>query len=226
MSLSTKIKGAWSGLWVEVEPGGYLRVITAPYTTVDSGVVDDDGNIIQGPRLFPWNGNFTLNNDGATTSMLVNGSLAVPQPFVMAADNAYETWVTDVLVVLADAGISLWTDFGNAAALTNGVRFHWRSPAADAEFGVFRDNFQMAQTLMFGRLDWARNNVMRGLMSNIIGSAEGLAPMFDLKRVIPPNGLQLRKGTEDQLIFEIRDNLTTLGLDAFYAVAYGFRRVI
>ena len=224
MSLSTRIKDAMSQRFARVEPGGYLRVINAPYTTVDDGA-DDNGILSEGPRLFPWNETFTLNGViGASSDMRVNGSVT-PQSFMVKADNDYESWVTDVLLVLADAGISVWSEFGNQAALTNGVEFHWRSPAADADFGTFKTNYEMARTMMFGRMDWASNNVMRGLMSSIVGAADGFTPMLDLKRIIPPNGLQLRRGTEDRIEFIINDDLT-VGLDQFEARAFGFRRTI
>ena len=153
---------------------------------------------------------------------MVNGN-ATPQRFLLTALAETDLFVTDILLLLVDAGMSTWSEFANKAALTNGCSLKWISQVRVTVFGeALKTNFELATMMQFGRMDWFRNG-MRGRMSNVVGSAEGLPMQMDLLRMVPPWGLQLRKGSVERLEFVVNDNLTS-GLDQFDITAYGFER--
>jgi len=58
-----------------------------------------------------------------------------------------------------------------------------------------------------------------------VGAANdyGLIPTLDLRRFMPPFGIKLDRGTNQRLVFEVRDDCTDA--DVFNIIAYGFDRM-
>ncbi len=57
-----------------------------------------------------------------------------------------------------------------------------------------------------------------------MGSSEGYIPVFDFRNFGFRWGLKLKAGTNNRLVMEINDNVSSI--DGFNATAYGFRRVL
>lgn len=211
MSIKSTIIDPATGNEAKVHPEGYVRTIAAAFPP-DAP-----------PKLFPFIEKFSLNGDRTNNDMRVNGSVT-PQKFELQARPENDLYITDLLLVIADAGMGDWSEFGNLAALTNGCSFKWISLTREATFNeAVKTNYDLATTFLFGGMDWYQAG-MRGRMSNVIASAEGLSMKFDMVRLIPPWGLHLQRGTLDRLVFAINDNISS-GLDLFEMTAYGFERI-
>ena len=165
----------------------------------------------------PFQALFT--NDAGSSDMRVVASIAAPQTFIIRANADADTYIKTISIEIADAGATL-SKFGNITALTNGVTINWITQAS----GNIPISSDLKSNWDFVRL--AGGNPAFGdaagsfRASNVIGSSEGYIPFIDVSQVFGmAYGLQLRKGTNDCVLFTIRDDTT--GVDSFNAIAYG-----
>ena len=211
MALPVILVDPKKGTEATVHSEGYVRVIQSAFPP-DAA-----------PKIFPIVKRFSLNNDGTTFDMRVDGS-TLPKKFVLHALPETDLYIIDLLLIMVDAGMTAWDEFANILALTNGCSLKWVSQTREAVFGQnLKTNFDMAIMMQFGKMQWYQAGMM-GRMSNVIGSAEGLPMQMDLLRMIPPWGLQLRRGTTERLEFTVNDNLS-VGIDRLDITAYGFERL-
>jgi len=224
MSRRTTIQdGEGTGKNAIVDPGGYLFVQPAPFPP------DDNRDIQLIYRQF-----LTLNGDGTTSDMLVDGSIT-SQIFTIPGKPNNDIYITSLSFVIAGDGLVLGNDFaGSGSPLTNGCRLYYEDSNGEVNIGTsLQTNFDFIR-LCQGVPAFADPTLGPFIADNIAGAsgkgstpADGILPVLNFRDVFGfQYGLKIARNTTHQLALEINDNLTTgLGLNAaFNVIAYGFER--
>ena len=181
----------------------------------------------------------TLDNDGTTTEMTVDGS-TTSQLFSVNAEPNKDIFITSLSIIIVGTGIVLGNDFaGSGASLTNGCRLYYE----DNVNGEVNIGTQLQNNFDFIRLcqgNPAFNDGAAGAASelgpfiapSIAGTtakggsvADGIIPVLDIKSVFGlAFGIKLSANTKDKLVLEVNDNLSAgLGANAsFNIIVYGF----
>ena len=204
-----------------IEDGGYIRVQPAPFPPQD----DRDKQLIF--RQF-----LTLNGDGTTTDMLVDGS-TTPQIFSIDGISRADIYITSLSFIIAGAGVVLGNDFaGSGASLTNGCRLYYEDSNGEVNIGTnLATNFDFIR-LCQGNPAFADPTLgpfiapaIAGATGKGVSPADGILPILNFQNIFGfQYGLKIAKGTKHRLVLEINDDLTTgLGANAaFNIIAYGF----
>jgi len=214
MSIRTNIEdGSGNGYLAKVSPQGFLYTQEAPYPPTDEET-----------KITVYREFLTLNNDGTTTDMRVNGS-TTPQEFYIQAEPNVDIYITTVSFIIAGPGATL-NEFANLAALTNGCRFYYEDNNGEINIGA-----NLVSNFEFVRLCQGNPSFGGGasafLANNVVGTSEAFIPVFDFRNFGFKWGLKLTSATLNRLVLEVNDNLTpSANLTGFNAIAYGFRRVL
>lgn len=211
MSIRTNIEdGSGNGYLAKVSPEGFLFTQEAPYPPASEET-----------KITVYREFLTLNNDGTTTDMRVDGS-TTPQQFFISAEPDFDIYITTVSFLIADAGASL-NEFGGISALANGCRFFYEDNNGEINVGT-----SLVSNFEFVRLCQGNPSFGGGasafLANNVVGPSEAFIPVFDFRNFGFKWGLKLAASSQNRLVLEVNDNVTAI--DAFNAVAYGFRRVL
>jgi hypothetical protein len=211
MSIRTNIEdGAGRGYTAKVSPEGFLFTQEAPYPPS-----------LEETKITIYREFLTLNNDGTTTSMLVNGA-TTPQSFYINAEPNVDIYITTVSFLIADAGAAL-NEFGGITALANGCRFYYEDNNGEINIGTnLRSNFEFVRLCQGNPAFGGGSSAF--LANNVVGASEAFIPVFDFRNFGFKWGLKLAASTNNRLVLEINDNVTAL--DGFNAIAYGFRRIL
>jgi hypothetical protein len=163
----------------------------------------------------------TLNNDGTTNDMRVDGS-TTSQYFWVNAEPNFDIYITTLSFLISDAGAEL-DEFGNLVALTNGCRLFYEDNNGEINIGTdLVSNFEFIRLCQGNPSFGNAADAFRA--RNIVGASEGYIPVFDFRNFGFRWGLKLKAGSNNRLVMEINDNVSSV--DGFNAVAYGFRRVL
>ncbi len=204
-----------------IEDGGYIRVQPAPFPPQD----DRDKQLIF--RRF-----LTLNGDGTTTDMLVDGS-TTSQLFSIDGISRADIYITSLSIIIAGDDLVLGNDFaGSAVALTNGCRLYYEDSNGEVNIGTdLVTNFDFIR-LCQGNPAFADPTLgpfvapsIQGASGKGVSPANGIIPVLDFQRLFGfQYGLKIAKSSTNRLILEVNDNLTTGlgGNAAFNIIAYGF----
>jgi hypothetical protein len=211
MSIKTNIEdGDGSGRLARVSPEGFLYTQEAPYPPADEDT-----------KLTVYREFLTQNGDGTTTDMRVNGA-TTSEIFYINAEPNVDIYITTVSFLIADAGASL-SEFGGISARTNGCRFYYEDQNGEINIGTsLVSNFEFVRLCQGNPAFGGGSSAF--LANNVVGSSEAFIPVFDFRTFGFKWGLKLAAGTNNRLVLEINDNVS--GIDAFNAIAYGFRRTL
>jgi hypothetical protein len=209
MSIDVNIKdGKGSGITAKVDSEGQLNVIVHPHPPIGEQL-----SALPFRQYFTDNGASTGDND-----MRVNGA-TTETDFYIAAIPDKDIYIKTVSIVISDASATL-NKFGNITALTNGVSFQWESEdkgSLEIHEGL-KSNFDFVR-LAIGEPSYG-DGTGAFRSGNVEGNSEGYIPVIDIADVFGlPYGIRLRAGTNDKLVFTVRDNVT--GIDAFDIIGYG-----
>jgi hypothetical protein len=225
------IDGTGKGVNAAVDSGGYIRTQPSPYPA------DDNRDLTFVFREF-----LTLNNDGATTSMLVDGSTTA-QKFFIEGESEDDIYVTSLSFLIQASGIVLGNDFaGSGAPLANGCRIYYEDKNGEVNIGTsLQTNFDFIR-LCQGNPAFNNGDSSSGtgpfIAPGVAGSgggkgggsaADAIIPVLNIRDIFGLTyGLKLQAKTTHKLVIEINDNLSTgLGANAaFNIIAYGFKRII
>jgi hypothetical protein len=157
---------------------------------------------------------------GGTSDMQIGA--ATTATYYVPASSTADRYVTAVSFAIADAGATL-SNFGNIAALTNGCRFYYEKTNERVYIHeALKTNWDFVRMCLgnpaFG------TTTSSFIASNVSGASEGVIPVFDFAKMLPPYGLKLDMGSSEKIVFEVRDQ--TDGVDAFDAIVYGFERFL
>ena len=175
----------------------------------------------------------TLDNDGTTTEMTVDGSVT-SQLFSVNAEPSKDIFITSLSIIIIGTGIALGNDFaGSGASLTNGCRLYYEDNInGEINIGTsLQNNFDFIR-LCQGNPPFADPSTGAFIAPSIAGTsgkggsvADGIIPVLDIKNVFGlAFGIKLSSNTKDKLVLEVNDDLSTgLGANAsFNIIAYGF----
>lgn len=171
--------------------------------------------------ILPLRSYLTLNNDGTTIDMRVNGSVT-NQIFSINANsdgNKRDKFIAAINIVISDAGASL-SKFGNLSALTNGCELRWVTD--DLGTVVIADSLKT--NFEFIRLAGGKpafgDAATAFQAANVVGTSEAYFVQLDFDEIFCiPWGFRLRHGSNDRIELIIKDDVT--GIDQFDAIAYG-----
>lgn len=214
MAVKTYIEdGTGTGNTAKVSPEGFLYTQEAPYPPIEPET-----------KITLYREFLTLNNNGTTSDMRVNGA-TTKQYFWIQGEPDYDVYITTVSFIISGPNATLNT-FGAIAALTNGCRFYYQDNNGEINIGTtLQRNFDFVRLCQGNPAFGATTNAF--VASNVVGTAEAVIPVFDFRNFGFKWGLKLRASSLDKLALEVNDNLTpSANLTGFNAVAYGFRRII
>lgn len=220
--------GAGKSIKAIVDEGGYLRTQTSPYPAEDNRDL-----------TFVFRQFLTLNGDGATNSMLVDGSTA-SQKFYIEGESEDDIYITSLSFLIQATGIVLGNDFaGNGAALTNGCRIYYEDKNGEVDIGTsLQTNFDFIR-LCQGNPAFSDGSgaIEPFIAPNVAGggggkgggsAANAIIPVLNIRDIFGlPYGIKLQRATTHKLVLEVNDNITAgvLGANAaFNIIAYGFKR--
>lgn len=205
--------GTGTGNTAKVSPEGFLYTQEAPYPPVETET-----------KVTLYREFLTLNNNGTTTDMRVNGSVT-PADFWIQGEPKYDVYITTISFLIAGPNATLNT-FGAITALTNGCRFYYDDDNGEINIGTaLQRNFDFVRLCQGNPSFGATTSAF--VASNVVGTSEAVIPIFDFRNFGFKWGLKLRAGSLDKLALAVNDNLSPVaGLTGFNAVAYGFRRLI
>lgn len=176
----------------------------------------------------------TLNNDGITTDMKVDGS-ATPQEFSIQSEEGFDIFINSVsFFINAQLTLTDLGEFGGTPALTNGCELIYES----LEVGIIsigsdlKTNFDLLRmTTMNPSIGLESNSAFKVLQT---ASNQDEGYLFILRfndygyETDYAGGLKLSSQDRGRLLFRVRDNLNLTPSELFKldAVAYGFKKKI
>lgn len=202
--------GSGNGNFAKVSNEGFLFTQEAPFPP--SG---------EETKITVYREFLTLNNDGTTNDMRVDGS-TTSQYFWVNSEPNFDIYITTLSFLISDAGAEL-DEFGNLGALPNGCRLFYEDNNGEINIGTdLVSNFEFVRLCQGNPAFGNAADAFRA--RNIVGGSEGYIPVFDFRNFGFRWGLKLKAGTNNRLVMEINDQVSSL--DGFNATAYGFRRVL
>lgn len=160
---------------------------------------------------------FTNSN---SNDMRVDGS-ATPVEFHIPAVADRDIFVSSISVLITDPGANL-NEFGNLTALTNGLEFIYRSSSI-GEIAIFSGIKTNLDFIRFCGETGAVGTGTDAWKSDIAGGGgeDSYMPRLNIQNTFGyQNGLHLRKGKNDELLFRVNDNLS-VGMTTFNIIAFG-----
>lgn len=180
----------------------------------------------------------TLNNDGVTTSMKVDG-LTSPKEFFIQSENDFDIYISSLCFFISAENTAVeLNEFGGAPSLLNGCNLEYT--VVDSEIVSFGESIKINNDLLrlssyqpaFGNLSGLvdRPFIMNSVYSN---ADSGYMPVIKFTNFGYEQeyrgGLRLKAGSKDRITFRINDNLSILTLSELAkidCIAYGFRRIV
>jgi hypothetical protein len=191
--------------------------------------------IVEEGRVRIYNEYLTLNGDGTTFDMKVDGSVT-PQEFYIQALPDRDIYISTVtFLVLAELTITDLSEFaGLNTALTNGCDFFY----VDEQVGEIQLTRTITTNFDFVRATQAALSI--GIAANDMfkignvtsNSDEGFFCLFKFKNYGYESeyrgGLKLRGGTNERLVFRINDDLalTPSSISELDVKAFGYTRLL
>ena len=212
---SNIVDGDGSGKYIKVNDAGYIL-------TQNSIVPPNDSRDLQ----IIYRKFLTLNADGTTTEMLVDGS-TTPQKFYVEASSENDIYITSLSIIIQGALLNLGDDFaGSGSALGNGFNIYYEDQNGLINIGTdLTTNFDFIR-LCQGNPNFG-NDGDAFIIPGLTEAATGIIPILNFNEVFGLTyGLKLLRGSNNRFVFEINDDLTTgLGLNSgMNVIAYGFER--
>ena len=210
--IKTTIVGSGGEEIAAVNKEGTLNVVVHPHPPIGETL-----------SAQPFRQYFT--DDGYTSGsndMTINGS-SISVDYCVSASKDYDIYIKSISVVIGDGGSPALNKFGALSALTNGVSWSLFSN----ELGLYELHDGIKTNLEFIRLGVDTAGIGTGTDAFLAdvsggGTEKSYLPIIDLAETFGlAYGVRIRKGSNDKLIFSVRDDLT--GLTTFNAIGYGIR---
>ena len=166
-----------------------------------------------------------MTDDGSASgsnAMKVDGSSTNVDFYVKASED-YDIYIKSISVLIGDGGSPALNKYGALAALTNGVQWCY----FNNNIALYELHDGIKTNLEFIRIGVDTAGIGTGADAFLAdvsggGTEKSYLPTIDLEETFGVRyGLRLRKGTEDRIIFTVRDDLT--GLTTHNAICYGIR---
>ena len=164
----------------------------------------------------------TIDGDGTTTDLRVDGSATSQQAFIQA-EPGFDIYIKSCAFLIADVTLTL-QNFGAIAPLTNGCRFYYE----DLTNGEINIGTSLTSNFEFIRLCNGFPAFYGGTEAFVVNDVrpvggtdpKGIIPVLDFSSIFGlTDGVKLSSNTKDKLTLEINDNITAI--DVFNIIAYG-----
>jgi hypothetical protein len=164
-----------------------------------------------------------LTTTAGSNDMKVNGSVAAPIEFYIKAIEGADRYITQLSFLLADPSMVL-NEFAHIAALTNGCTLTYNKVGKNITIHEgLKTNFDIIRLCIGTQAFGATTNAF--IASNVSTTAEGIIPILDLTKLMPPFGIKLDMNSIQRISLKVQDNLTGINAaGAFNVIAYGFDR--
>lgn len=192
--------------------------------------IESEIPIVDEKNVSIYRKNLTLNNDGVTTEMTVDGSLS-SQKFFIESETDGDIHITSVsFFIAAEVNTCNLNEFAATTELTNGCDFIFKSKDNGEIFlnqGI-KTNYDLLKMCNFLPNFGNTTNAFK-VLNVFSASDEGYIPVFYFKNYgYEPDyrgGIILRSGERDCLIFKINDdlNLPVTQIARLNAIAYGYK---
>lgn len=208
--MTIPVEVSYNGNRLKVNGEGEVGVVLHSHPPIDEAL-----------EAYPFSQWFT--DDGASTGsndLRVDGSTDAVD-FYVGANEDKNIFIKSISIRISDNASRL-NLFGALAALTNGVEFRYRNNALGDV--VIQDEIKTNLDLVrLGHRTPAVGSGSDAFRADISGSgADSYLIVLDMAETFGfPWGLHLSKGSRDQLVFRVRDNLS--GLDGFDVKAFGIQ---
>lgn len=172
----------------------------------------------------PFTQFLTVNGDGVTTALNVNGSVTTPIPAFVTGIGLGDFYITTANVLIADSGSVQLNRFGADSALTNGVDLFYQITGADTILANVKTNFDFIRLGNHAGATGGKTDAYQ-LANTNPSNEDGYNPVLDLAKLSPYEiGIRIRQNSIDKFGVIIRDNLT--GVSTFNIQLAGYVRVI
>ena len=211
MATPVIIKSPSNGNSALVSDEGELLVATSPLPP--SSVADD---------LVPFVGRATVNGDGVTSALNVDGSVNPVRAYLQSDPND-DIYLTSANILIADNGVVKLNLFGSEPALTNGVDIFYSTRGSEnILISGIKTNFDFIRVGSLTRGTGGKTDAFQ-LANSDAANNDGYNPIIDLSRT-SPSGLRLQADSGSRVGVIIRDNLTAIA--TFNILFVGFRRIL
>lgn len=172
-------------------------------------------------KLIPFTAYITVNGDGTTSDLRVDGSVNPVEAYIKASDEG-DLYLTEANILIAGSGVSL-NRFAGLTALTNGIDVFYDTDAERRFLAKgLKTNFSFIRLATLTSPIGDKTNAFQ-ISNAVAGTNDGYNPRIDLTR-LSPVGLLIKKGSTNKLGIIINDNLTSIG-GAFDILIIGFIRL-
>lgn len=155
--------------------------------------------------------------DSGTLNQAVDGS-STPQEFYVGASPDYDIRIMRVLIVIADTAVA-HNNFGNVSSLSTGWDLHVEeSGASTSIINKAKTGGQVIAQSGFG-VGYG-DGATSFELTNWTGTEDAQTIEVPVDAVLP-GGIRLGRGTQDQIVSTVNDNIT--GLTEFYVRVLGYR---
>ena len=173
-------------------------------------------------KVIPFIGNLTVNGDGITTNLSVDGSVVPVDAFIGPPVNG-DLYITTANILIADSGVITLNRFGNLnGGLNNGIEFFVETANERIITSVpLKSNFDFIRVSTLTEGIGSKNDAYQ-LSNTDSDNDDGYNPVVDFTR-ISPLGVRLIKDTQDKIGLVISDNISTV--NTFNVIITGFIRI-
>lgn len=165
-----------------------------------------------------------LTDDGTTAGsndMGIDGSVTGGAPFWVDASSDADLYIASVSFAVGYGGSAPMYEFSDSTLVSgttaSGFRFYYERSEGEIEIATIKNNGELLRLMANGIVPniWETRNFAAVNDYGYIGEVNFL-------KFLPPYGLKLDIGTNQKLVFHVRDNNTNA--DVMNAIAYGFER--
>lgn len=210
MTTPVDVRDSDKGYSVHVNEDGALLIEVEPSPSLDTP-----------NHLEPFTAFFTVNGDGTSASLSVNGSVTPVEAWVSSVPDG-DLYITGANVLIADGGTIALNRFGGiAGGLTNGCDLFYESGRGRQIVATgLKTNFSFIRLGSLSAATGGKTDAYQ--MSNVdAANNDGYNPVLDLTRV-SPQGIRLRQDSFERLGIVINDDLS--GVATFNIFITGFKR--
>lgn len=197
---------------------------------VDSALIKDEALLVSvlpyppagvAGKTLPFTGALTVNGDGITIDLNVDGS-TIPIDAFIGPPVTGDLYLTTANVLIADNGAVALNKFGSQSSLTNGISFFIETENKRTSIGLsLKSNFDFIRVGTLTQGTGGKTDAYQ-LANTDSANNDGYNPVLDF-RSVSPTGIRLRKDTLDKIGIEISDDLT--GVATFNVLINGYIRI-
>lgn len=214
MSITTRIQGVGPEVATIQDEALLVSSLNAPPLNVPN-------------NIRPYAAFFTINGDGVSFDLTVDGSVNTVSAFVQA-DNTGDLYITNMSMLMGGAGTPALNDFCDLPALPIGLQSFYECCAEEFILAAFAttnyDLLRLATATPGHSTQLTGANSVPFLVENIdLAGNSAYNALYDFRTSIFPGGVRLQKGTQDKFGVKILDDLSGAGL--FNIVLTGYRRL-